>query len=164
MLRNPELILELQSAVGASLWQCQALEESLIHVLLIGNKVERDSSIDMVEDLFNKYGKRTLGDLASQVESLSDVPDEIKERLRHFKNERNWLAHKSWADTLPYANSFPPTELNSYLTRINKIGDDALELNDLFKEILDERVKRFGVSKKYLEKKTQEIYTRWLAG
>jgi hypothetical protein len=132
--------------------------------LLVGNKVDRDSSIDVVEDLFNKYGKKTLGDLASQVENLSDVPVELKEKLKHFKNERNWLAHKSWSDTLPYANSFPPTKLNEFLLRIIKIGDDSLELAKLFADILDERVKKYGVSSEALRMKTEEIYTRWLAG
>jgi hypothetical protein len=164
MLRNPQLISDLHSAVGASLWQCQALENILIHCVLIGAKLHRNEKLDVVEEMFNKYGELTLGQLVIQVQNLVDVPAQVKQKLELFKKERNWLAHKSWLDTVPYANSTPPTELLDYLDRINRIHDDALGLSRLFSEILEQRVRKAGVSKEYLDRKTQELYSRWLAG
>jgi hypothetical protein len=164
MLRNPELILELQSLVGASLWQCQALEETLIHCLLVGNRFDRNEKLNVVEQLLKKHGELTLGQLARQIETLPDVSSELKEKLKLLKVERNWLVHRSWSDSFTHANSFPPTELENYLKRVHEIHDEALKINKLFSRVLEERVRRAGVSGDYLDKKTKEIYSRWLAG
>lgn len=164
MLRNPELISSLQTVVGAALWQCQALEESLIHILLIGIKIDSNSEENVVEEIFKKYGELTLGQLANQIEKVPDVPLDLKQRLTLLKRERNWLAHKSWSDILPHANTYPPKLLNNYLERIVKINDEALSLNNSFADVLDERIIRSGVKKEYLERKTKEIYMRWMKG
>jgi hypothetical protein len=164
MLQNPEIILELQSAVGSSLWQCQALESSIVHCLIIGHKVGRDADKDLVEKLYAEHGDFTLGRLIKGLESVLDIPLEIKSKLKLFKDERNWLAHKSWSEILPYANSNPPNKLYDYLGRIIKIGDDALALSKLLADILDERTIKAGLTKEFLEKETQRIYSRWLAG
>jgi len=164
MLRNPELIAAIQSGVGSSLWQCQALEDTLIHYMLVGTKVERDAAQTVIDDIFQKYGELTLGQLAAEVKNLPDVPSELQEKLRLVKIERNWLVHQSWSDTLPHANSASPVELTKYLNRIRSLGQDALEVNKLFSKILHERVKKAGVSEEYLRDKTAEIYSRWLAG
>lgn len=163
MVRNPELIFTLQSAVGASIWQCQALEDTLIHCLLVGNKFRRDEKINVVEKMFKKYGELTLGQLTNQINTLTDVPTELKDKLNILKKERNWLVHKSWSDIFTYTNSSPPTELINYLNRIENIHDDALQINKAFSVVLDQRVKKAGVTEEYLEEKTKEIYSRWLA-
>jgi hypothetical protein len=164
MVRNPELILELQSMVGASVWQCQALEDTLIHCLLVGSKFDRGEKLNVVEQMFKKYGELTLGQLAKQIENLPDVSADLKQRLRLLKKERNWLVHKSWSDTFTYANSYPPTELDNYVNRIGKIHDEALQINKSFSVVLEERVRKAGVSVEYLDKKAEEIYSRWIAG
>lgn len=156
--------MNIQSAIGASLWQCQALEESLIHIILIGIKLDRDADPKAVDELFNKYGELTMGQLVSQIQNISDVPTEVKKRLKTLKNERNWLAHKSWSDTLPHSNALMPTKLSAYFIRIIRIGDEALELNKMLSEVMDERVQKAGVTKEYIDIKTKEIYSRWLAG
>ncbi len=164
MIRNPELVTELQRAVGASIWQCQALESTIVHCLIIGFKLERGADQDTVEKIYSEVGELTLGRLIKQLESVSDIPDEIKSRLKILKDERNWLAHKSRSDTLQHANLIPANKLLNYLDRIIKIGDDALSLNKLLADILEDRVMKAGVSQEYLDKETQRIYTRWLAG
>jgi hypothetical protein len=164
LLRNPELISSLQTVVGAAMWQCQALEESLIHILLIGIKIDNNSNENVVEEIFKKYGELTLGQLANQIQNISDIPLVLKQRLSQLKRERNWLAHKSWSDILPHANSYPPNKLNDYLEKIIKINDEALSLNKLFADVLDERIIKSGVKKEFLERKTKEIYMRWLKG
>jgi len=164
MLKNPDFISSLQTLVGSTVWQCQALEESLIHILLIGIKIDYNSDKNVVEEIFRKYGELTLGQLVNQVDNISDIPLDIKRRLKLLKRERNWLVHKSWSEILPHANTYPPEKLNFFLKRILKIHDEALALNKLFADILDERVIRSGVPKESLVKKTKEIYKRWLAG
>ena len=164
MLQNHEIILALQNAVGASIWQCQALESTIVHCLIIGHKLGRDASEDLIVKLYAEEGELTFGRLIKKLESVSDIPNELKSKLKIFKDERNWLAHKSWVDTLQHANSIPANKLLSYLDRIIKIGDDALSLNKLLADILEDRVMEAGVSKEDLDKETQRIYTRWLAG
>ncbi|HOJ06245.1 MAG: hypothetical protein HND40_14705 [Ignavibacteriota bacterium] len=157
MLRNPELISSLQTEVGAALWQCQALEESLVHILLIGIKIDNNSHNNIVEEIFKKYGELTLGQLANQIENISDIPLVLKQRLSQLKRERNWLAHKSWSDILPHANSYPPNKLTDYLERIIKINDEALSLNKSFENVIDERIIKSGVKKESLEKKQRKF-------
>lgn len=164
MIRNSELILRIQTQVGAAIWQCQSLEQTLIHIIIIGFKAKEYTNSKFFENLFEDYNKLTFGRLVNNVKSIEDIPDQIKERLMKLVDERNWLAHKSWAEILPYANSDPPTKLYKFLIRLNNIHDDALSLNKILIEIVEERVKKMGVSTKYLEDKTREIYSRWLKG
>ena len=164
MLRHPDLISLLQSTIGASILQCQALETGLVHCLLVGIKLDRKADSRLIDKMFNDYGELTFGQLANQIDKLSDVPQELKSKLKVLKKERNWLAHRSWSDTLPHVNSTPPDILLQYIQRIDSIGDNALQLSKQFADILDDRVKKAGVSKEYLSKKAEEIYRRWLAG
>jgi hypothetical protein len=163
-MRNASLILDLHSAVGASMWQCQALEDTLVNCVVIGHKTERNSPKDLVEKIFGQTQELTLGQLAKQLEGCGDIPVDLMSRLKKFKPERNWLAHKSWLDTLPYANSASTKVLDEFLIRIELIGTEALQLNKAFGDVLEERVLRAGVSKEYLQREASEIYRRWLAG
>ena len=48
-MQNKVFILQLQSAVGYSIWQCQALETTLVYCLLVGNKLQRDAPADLIQ-------------------------------------------------------------------------------------------------------------------
>ena len=151
-------------AVGSSIWQCQALEGSLVDCILIGNKLQRDSPPEIVEAMYLKFQKMTLGSLTKEVSALTDIPEGMKERLRKLTIERNWLAHRSWADILPHANSQSTEILYKFLDRINNAADEALALHKEFEKIVEQRVINSGVTKEFIDKTTEEIYSRWLAG
>jgi hypothetical protein len=162
VLRSPDKILDLFQAIGYSLFQCQALEETIVHCLLIGPKLSRDSDSKIVEDLFKKTGNLTFGQLVSQLSAAEDFPPLILEDLKVLKGERNWLAHRSWKESLPFANQYPPSNLDEIIRRVMTIADEALRLNKLCAEVLEQRTIKSGVSKEELDRIASDLYRKWI--
>lgn len=154
-------ILDIQSQVGHSLWQIQALEKTLVHFIVLGFKAQRDDK-SRAEDQFTVFNKFTLGRLISDVTKNTDAPDKLKNQLTNFLPKRNWLVHKSWSDHFEH---LPVSErLSIYSNRILQIGDEALELNKQFANLLEKKMIDAGVSKSQLDQETQKLLSKWFAG
>jgi hypothetical protein len=154
-------IIDIQSQVGYSIWQIQALEKTLVHFIILGFRARRDDPTK-AEEQFAVLEKFTLGRLVSDIEAYTDAPDKLKKKLRAFLPKRNWLVHKSWSDHFEH---LPVSErLAVYSDKILRIGDEALDLNKQFADLLEQKMIAAGVSKSFLDRETQKLLTKWFAG
>jgi hypothetical protein len=51
-----------------------------------------------------------------------------------------------------------------YSDKILRIGDEALDLNKQFADLLEQKMIAAGVSKSFLDRETQKLLTKWFAG
>ena len=155
-------ILDIQSQVGNALWQIQALEKTLVHFIVLGYKISRDSEPAEAEKKFTIFSGFTLGRLISDIEKNTDVPDKLKNKLSAFRDKRNWLVHRSWSDHFEH---LPVSErLAVYSDRILRTADEALDLNRQFADILENKLLAAGVSKSFLDRETNRLLNKWFVG
>jgi hypothetical protein len=155
-------ILDIQSQVGHALWQIQALEKTLIHFIVLGFKVSRGTDPLKAEEQFSVFDRFTLGRLISDIEKNTDTPEKLKKRLPSFLPKRNWLVHKSWSDHFQH---LPVSErLSVYSNKVLQIGDQALELNKQFADLLEQKILAAGVLKSLLDQETNKLLAKWFVG
>jgi hypothetical protein len=162
MHQYSELIPQIEWATGKAVLQCQSLELTLINVILLGVKFQRDSDPDIVEEVYTKHESMTLGRLQKLVNDTPDVPDTLKVQLEKFVSERNWLVHRSWTDLLP--NNYSREFLIDCIDRMNRIAENALTLNKQFATVVEERVIKLGVSREALATESARLINKWFAG
>ncbi|HET9132547.1 MAG TPA: hypothetical protein VFO86_16455, partial [Terriglobia bacterium] len=125
-----------------------------MHFIVLGFKAKRGDPKEG-EEYFATFEKFTLGRLVSDVEKITDAPDDLKKKLAAFLPRRNWLVHRSWSD---HFQSLPVSErLSIYSNKIIQIADQALNLNTQFADLLEQKMLSLGISKKYLDQETEKL-------
>lgn len=161
-MKYPDLILQLQSTVGAAVWQFQALETTLVNLVLLGVKLQRNSPRDVVDAVYEQHETMTMGRLSTLAQECADVPKPLLDQLSTFVNKRNWVVHKSWSDVLP--NNHSSSALQNFVFRISDIADEGLELNKAFAKIVQKRAIDAGVTKEFIDAQANKILSKWFAG
>ena len=89
--------MALFNLVGKAVCKIQFLEDALNHLIVIKNpKATNRKDADQILDKSRK--KNTFGNSIKIVKCKNLLPEKLQEDLENFKNERNWLIHKS----MPY--------------------------------------------------------------
>ena len=96
---EPEQNREVFARFGLAMYHAQCLERQLAIILAskYGPDPSRLSSTEfekILEDLF----RRSLGQLVSNITTLSALSDDDEERLKKALEKRNWLAHRYFWD------------------------------------------------------------------
>ena len=86
------------------------------------------------ESALEKTRRKTLGQLLGQLKSERPEPSELVERLDQFVEYRNWLAHRSRAETRKLV--YQPSRTHELFSRLDWIAAEALALMKLFAEEL----------------------------
>ena len=120
--------------VGFALWQIQELESTIANYLVMVHKFEPGVAREEAESALEKTRRKTLGQLLGQLKSERPEPSELVERLDQFVEYRNWLAHRSRAETRKLV--YQPSRTHELFSRLDWIAAEALALMKLFAEEL----------------------------
>jgi uncharacterized protein YutE (UPF0331/DUF86 family) len=159
---NPEILFKAFQDVGFALWQIQELEDALAHYLVIVHKVKPGIAIDVAEGILEKTRKMTLGQLAKDLKSKEEVPKDLIERLDNFVEHRNWLVHRSRAESRKHI--YQDHLHHHFFIRVEWIANEALSLGKAFCSEIEGYVQKHGVSKEYIEKTAADIMRSWSEG
>lgn len=155
---NDDELNILYALIGKGIWHLQNLEDALHTYITIKRDIKVRGSIPLEKamELLEKNRGKVLG------ASIKDAKEEqifsplLQERLEKFKEERNWLVHRSvhqngddlYVDELRYA----------LMERIEAFSDEAIELQKLISKESEDFFVSQGVSKKWIEQQAaQEI-------
>jgi hypothetical protein len=88
---------DLYYRLGRNIWHIQYLEDVLHTWLTLKVEVKTPGRITEVDarELLAKHRRATLGTALKTAESHGALTDETLEGLRHLKDERDWLVHRS---------------------------------------------------------------------
>src|SRR5882762_1672526 len=98
---DPLVLAAITQAVGDALWHVQELETTVATYLVLVHGFQSQVAQEEAETLLEKSKKKTLGQLVHGLKGTDDVPTELTARLSTFVERRNWLAHRSKADSRP---------------------------------------------------------------
>lgn len=149
----------MNAGIGYALWQCQALENTLVHYIVLKYRIKRGTPSTVAESAFKSVQKLTLGNLLADIRNQPDAPVSLVDRLTKLLGERNWLVHRCFTENRGVANS--PTRLNALLSRSGAMSDEALSLNKEFAALLEAAVLASGVSKKELDAQAVNLIAGW---
>lgn len=151
---DPENLAVYWQKIGFCVMQIQTFELTLGYYLTQVHKIDLDMSVNKITNLYNKYGKFTIGQLFKEVKECEKLPDELEQRINNFIKERNWLVHNIRKEN--ESDLFFESKFNLLLQRINILADEALFLAKLFQEKSEEYILRNKImSEEQLDHYTQ---------
>lgn len=94
---NSEELERLYSSLGRGVWHLQYVEDALNTLITIKHEVKTPGRIAEAEAraLLEKHRRNTLGTSLKVIRTESLVPPKLLEDLGRFKDERDWLVHRS---------------------------------------------------------------------
>jgi len=140
---NENELTVFYSAIGEAIWLLQNLEDVLATYITMKHDISEPGSVtqEKAESLLKKNRKGTLGTLLKVAFENHIMPNELEERFRQFKEERDWLVHRC-AHT-NREDLYSTKERHQLIYRIRAIGEESIALRKLtFKDL-----EQFSLSK-----------------
>lgn len=142
---TPEELQHLYTSIGRCVWQLQYVEDVLTHLITVKVEIRTPGRVGMKEaqELLAKHRRNTLGTSLKIVREKSLVRPELLERLAKFKEERDWIIHRSQqthGDAL-----YTDPGRSEVFSRLERFDDEANSLRDSVAEEISEFMRAHGV-------------------
>lgn len=147
MSNKYEKLEQLQSSIGKALWQTQALEDTLAHLISIVLNIPEDASIGEAEAILNNTRRKTLGKLINETNKIVHFANGFDATMSTFVEDRNWLVHRCWRENRDILNDDKDNEYRNLNLRINDIASESLKINKVFADITVDWKKQQVLSK-----------------
>ena len=160
-LEKADRLAAVSQSVGFALWQLQELEGVTAQYFVLLTQAKKGMGLSEGSVLVEKALAKTFGATLHQVTKAGLVPPEIEERFKKILAERNWLVHRSRADSRNAIHHEPV--LNALILRLEGMADEALAL---LKYIAEETVsfgQKHGVSAQYVDRVSKQMLEQWHA-
>lgn len=152
----PDQRLEvIQNAIGKALWQIQAFENTLAHLITIVLKISPRTSLEQAEEILDDVRSTTLGRLLNETKKVVKFDDSFSFTMKKFLEERNWLVHRSWQTHRDFFSN--DQEFIDLRYRISRLSSDAVEFNSFFAGVVESYVRAKGVSESDIQELSQEF-------
>jgi len=158
-LEKADRLATITQRVGFALWQLQELEGITAHYFVLSAKSIKGMGLDAGNALLDKAMKNTFGATIREMSSAGLLSAELQERFEKLLIERNWLVHRSRADSRSAIHK--PMAMNRVVERLDAIADEALFLLKTVGALSDAHVKKHGITEDYIAKKAMEILEHW---
>lgn len=159
-LDSAEKLLAIQNALGKSLWQIQAFENTLaLLIALVLKKIPPRASIEEAEAILDKTRTKKLVDLIKKTRESDLLDDSIEKFLNKLREERNWLVHRSWNTHSEFLNH--EQEFIDLRYRISRLAADAQEFNVFFASIIESWGRKRGVTEAEIKALSKELTDVW---
>jgi hypothetical protein len=159
---NPEYVFNLNAQIGHAVWQIQALEDTLAHLITIMLRVPQRVALEEAEEVLENVRKGTLGRLLKEIKESGIMLEGFEKRLDDFLSERNWLIHRS--RRLHHADIYHDEKFEKLLKRIDTLVEESRVLNREFAAMLESYVISKGVKPEEITKIVNETLDKWVKG
>lgn len=145
--------------VGFALWQIQELEGMAAgyFVLLVQAKKGMGHAEGMA--LVEKAQSKTLGVTVQKITKAGLLSSELETRFDNLLSERNWLVHRSRADSRAAVHH--DADVSNLILRLEAIADESLDLMTEIRKLVESHALQHGVSKKQVYKNAKDLLEQW---
>lgn len=141
----------LYALIGKAIWHLQHVEDALSTCITVKRdiKIRGAKPAAEAESILARHRSNTLGTSLRMAREASVLSRPLQERLEKFKEERDWLVHRSLhqngEDLYEDERRYP------LLDRIEAFSGEALMLQRLVAAELEEFVVSQGVNRQWIE-------------
>lgn len=145
--------------IGFVLWQIQELEGVSAQYFVLLAKATKCMGETAGNALLDKAKKNTFGTTIRHIKEHGLLSSDLERRFNHLLSERNWLVHRSRADSRDAIHS--DVHMQKLLTRIDTMANETLALLKEIGSLSLNFVKEHGVTEEYVNKKAEELLKQW---
>lgn len=146
---------EVYARYGLAAYQAQVFDHGLVNLLAFATRVESDIPVERIDELWDKYFRKTSGQLVSNAESENRLGAADIDLCRNAVSERNRLVHHFFRD---HAEDFLAVRGRQ------RMVDDADEIRDLLlsadqacDRVLKRLLARAGITEAHIESQYQQL-------
>ncbi|MGK7894881.1 MAG: hypothetical protein AB4372_15005 [Xenococcus sp. (in: cyanobacteria)] len=158
-LEKANRLSAITQQLGFALWQLQELEGVCAKYYILVEKADFGMGEETGNALEQKAKKKTFGATIHKLVKAGLLTEDLEFRFKKLLSERNWLVHSSRASSRSSIHT--DSHMVTLLQRLEKISNEALSLMTHVGTLMEEYVKKCGVSEEYIEKKSNEILEQW---
>lgn len=151
----------ITQAVGFTLWQIQELEGVVATYLVLVTKARPGMSEAEARQQLLDAKAKTLGNTIRLCVEAG-LFESLQGRFKALLNERNWLVHRSRADSRAAVHG--DVSMSALLARLEAIADAATELLHEVSALAEEFTHVRGDNAAEINRKAQQILEQWRAG
>jgi hypothetical protein len=152
-------LAEITQKVGFTLWQLQELEGVAATYFVLLTAAKRGMGQEAGNILVAKAKGRTFGATITQLESAGLLSGELGQRFRRMLDDRNWLVHRSRADSR--AAVYDNSAFGALLLRLDRIAEEALALLRELGPRAEKHVTAHGVTKQQIYEGAATLLDAW---
>lgn len=132
---NAEELHTLFALIGKGIWHQQTVEDALHTTITLKRDVKTPGSIteEEAKTFLAQHRRKTLGQSLGVSRQAQVLSADLQKRLEHFKEERNWLVHRS-----VYQNGDDLYDGETRVALISRIQNFSEEANALQRLIYSE--------------------------
>lgn len=156
-----EDIQPLMAEFGAAVHDAQVLEGSIELILsLLDQTARSNEKVPGIEALFAVYSDKTLGQLIGLLKQRITVTGSEEKLLKEALGIRNHLVHAFFKQEDRLRSTLTPDGITSLIDEIGKIRTLIRQANDTSDRMLDELLKKYGLSVETLKEHAVEMYRK----
>ncbi|BBO91737.1 hypothetical protein DSCOOX_49170 [Desulfosarcina ovata subsp. ovata] len=160
-IEKADRLAAITQRIGFALWQIQELEGVTAQYFVLVVQAKKGMGLFAGNALDEKAKKKTFGATINKVSKAGLLSAELESRFTNLLSERNWLVHRSRADSRGAIHS--ALKMQRLLARIDKMAEESLSLLREIGILSETHVKEHGVPEEYIDKKAKELLEQWHA-
>jgi len=160
-IEKADRLTTITQRIGFALWQMQELEGVTAQYFVLVVQAKKGMGLAAGNALDEKAKKKTFGATIHQVSKAGLLTSQLESRFTNLLSERNWLIHRSRADSRSAIHS--ALEMQRLVDRIDKMAEESLSLLREIGALCEAHVKKHGVTEEYIDKKAKELLKQWHA-
>jgi hypothetical protein len=156
---DPQRLMTAMQTVGAAVLQAQTVEDSLGVYLALVHDLQPGVAREEAEAVLSRYSRKTLGALLTVAQGKPAFPSATAAAIEAYKEERNWLVHRSRG--LQRIALRSDAETSAFVDRVEKIGTEGLRLQKEIGELTLRHLQLLGFARDRIEAEAQRIFAHW---
>lgn len=140
---NEEELDSFYRAIGAAIWHIQYFEDALVSFVVLKRHKRNPTAERKAYDRLERERRGTLGSIYGRAKDEGIIPKEMEARFETFLNERNWLIHRSKAESS--SDLYNDNLRTRMINRIIFIQEESLKLKQFIFEKMEAFVRAHGV-------------------
>ena len=150
---------EITQKIGFAVWQLQELECVSAKYFVLVAQAEKGMGEVTCGKLVEKAIKETFGRTIHKIAKEGILSTELENRFHNLLSERNWLIHRSRADSWAAIHSNKAMDI--LVNRIDAIGKESLSLLYETQHLSMNFINKQNVTKEYIHRKAGELLQQW---
>jgi len=160
-LEKADRLAAVTRSIGFALWQLQELEGVAASYFVLLTQAKKGMGLAEGNALVEKAQGKTFGTTLHQIAKAGLVSPEIEERFTKLLSERNWLVHRSRADSRNVIHH--DKAMAALLARLEVMADESLALLKLIDAETTAFVQKHGVPMDYVAQVSKQLLEQWHA-
>jgi hypothetical protein len=133
MFTKPERFDELCERVGLALMLGQKVQFALAHYFAVYHSVHEKWNKTKIVESIDFHLSKPMGIVVAAIKKQAPLEDNLAEKVRAFKEHRNWLAHHFDQEATPFLTK--GEKVPEYIDRMNEVCAKATEVMVLLGEV-----------------------------